>query len=177
MNSVCDRRLDIVAAYGLAIGAALGMAGTFVTHDPARQLLWGIDGVALVVATVLLAVKFVVAGRVFAAAGFLVFAIGEAIILAGTPAGLAGSVPSFGAGVALWAAGLVLTSWPREFPTWARLTGMVAAALFTVVSARIFWGAPLVPTARPLPFFAYPFLVATIIGWIMSLVARQRVPR
>jgi hypothetical protein len=40
--------LCIVAAIGLAVGSALGLAGTFVSHDSWRQELWAIDGVALV---------------------------------------------------------------------------------------------------------------------------------
>jgi hypothetical protein len=32
---------------------------------------------------------------------------------------------------------------------------------------------PLTPIARPLPFFAYPFLVLTFLGWIVAIV-RQR---
>ena len=31
-------------------------------------------------------------------------------------------------------------------------------------------GEQLLPTAAPLPFFAYPFLVMTFIGWIWSLL-------
>jgi hypothetical protein len=30
---------------------------------------------------------------------------------------------------------------------------------------RIFVGEPLTPLSRPLPFFAYPFLAATLFGW------------
>jgi hypothetical protein len=34
-----------------------------------------------------------------------------------------------------------------------------------VTSARLFAGAAVGPLASPLPFFAYPFLVATLLGW------------
>jgi hypothetical protein len=61
---------------------------------------------------------------------------------------------------------LLLTSIPKEFATWTRLVGSFAAILFIVTAARIFWGEQLLPTTRPLPFFGYPFLVATLAGWI-----------
>jgi hypothetical protein len=48
--------------------------------------------------------------------------------------------------------------------------GGVAACLFAVTAARIFAGEMLLPTARPLPFFAYPFLVATLLGWAWSML-------
>lgn len=38
---------------------------------------------------------------------------------------------------------------------------------------KIFWGEPLLPTSAPLPFYAYPFLVMTLISWIWSLL-RER---
>ncbi|WP_246683386.1 hypothetical protein [Mesorhizobium sp. B2-1-3A] len=43
---------------GLAIGGAFGLAGTFVASAPLRETLWKIDGVALVVATALLTMKY-----------------------------------------------------------------------------------------------------------------------
>ena len=49
---------DVIAAIGLAVGGVFGVAGTFVPQDAFRQTLWAIDGVALVVATALLTVKF-----------------------------------------------------------------------------------------------------------------------
>ncbi|MER9644736.1 hypothetical protein [Mesorhizobium sp. M0239] len=42
---------DTVAAIGLAIGGAFGLAGTFVERAELRETLWTINGVALVVAT------------------------------------------------------------------------------------------------------------------------------
>jgi len=166
---------DIVAAVCLAIGAVFGLSGTMVSHAPLRQAFWAIDGVGLVVASALLTMKYLRSGNDCVAAGFLVFAIGESLLVSGTAAGLAGSVPSFGGGVALWAVALLLTSIPREFALWVRLVGGVASLLFAVVAARIFWGEQLLPTASPLPFFAYPFLVMTLVGWIWALVRGEGV--
>ena len=130
----------------------------------------GIDGVGLVVATSLLTLRFFRRGNDCVAAGFLVFAIGEGAMLAGTGATLAQSVPSFAAGTALWSAALLLTSIPKEFAIWIRLIGVIGAVLFAITAARIFWGEQVLPTASPLPFFAYPFLVLTFIGWIWTLL-------
>ena len=169
-NPGSQRRLDLVAAVGLGIGAVFGLAGSLVAQASLRQAFWAIDGVALVVAAALLTVRFLRRGNDCVAAGFLVFAIGESLLVSGTAAGLAGSVPSFGGGVALWAAALLLTSIPREFATWVRLVGIAAALLFFIVAARIFWGEPLLPTSSPLPFFGYPFLVVTLAGWMWDLI-------
>jgi len=167
MNGGAREPLDIVAA----IGGAFGMAGTFVGPDALRQELWLVDGVALVVATALLAVKFMTGGgRDLVAAGFIVFVAGESLVLAGNAAGLQASVPSYGGGVALWAASLAMTSAPAVFPLWTRLTGVVAALLFAVTAALIAWGQPLLPTSTPLPTVGYPFLVLTFLGWIWRLL-------
>lgn len=172
MNASTPTRLDIVAAIGLGIGGLFGLAGTFVAQPALRQLFWGIDGVGLVVATTLMAIRYFRSGDDFVAAGFLVFAMGESLLVSGTAAGLEGSVPSFGGGVALWAAGLLLVSVPATLATWVRLAGVAAALCFAVVAARIFLGEVLLPTAAPLPFFAYPVLVLTFVGWIATLLKR-----
>jgi hypothetical protein len=161
--------LDVVAAIGLAVGGAFGVAGTFVAQDAIRQTLWAIDGVALVVAAALLAVKFARQGRDCVAAGFLVFLAGESLLLAGNAAGLSGSVPSFGGGVALWSASLAMTSAPPTFAPWTRIAGAVAAVLFAITAGVIAWGGPLLPTSAPLPTLGYPFLVITFAGWIWWL--------
>jgi hypothetical protein len=158
---------------GLALGAALGMAGTLVAADNVRAVLWAIDGTALVMATVLLALESFRDGKDLVAAGFLVYAMGEAVMLGGTAGSLTASVPAFAAGTALWAAGLAMTSVPKEFALWGRAAGCVAAVLFATVSLRIFWGDGLTPIARPLPYFAYPFLVLTFVGWGWRVAKRQ----
>jgi hypothetical protein len=162
--------INVVAAIGLALGGVFGMAGTMVAEQNLRAIFWGIDSVGLVVATALLALKFFRKGNDFVAAGFLVFAMGEAVLLSGTAASLADSVPSFAAGTALWSAALLLTGLPKTFPAWVRLASIVGATLFATTSARIFWGEQLLPTASPLPYFAYPFLVLTFAGWIWTLL-------
>jgi hypothetical protein len=170
MASEARRRYDIIAAIGLAIGGVFGIAGTFAPQAALRQELWLIDGVALIVATALLTVKFSREGHDGVAAGFLVFVAGESLILAGNAAGLEGSLPTYGAGVALWSASLVMTSAPPLFPIWGRLAGAVAAILFALTALLIAWGEPLLPTAAPLPALGYPFLVAAFAGWIWRLI-------
>ncbi|MCZ8543951.1 hypothetical protein OOJ09_07160 [Mesorhizobium qingshengii] len=166
--------LDIVAATGLAIGGAFGLAGTFVGSDALRETLWTIDGVALVVATALLTMKYQRLGNDCIAAGFLTFLAGESLLLAGNAAGLEASVPSYVGGISLWAAALVLVSAPKTFALWMRLTALVAALLFVVSACMILWGTPLLPTSSPLPAAGYPFLVLTFIGWIWTLLRPVR---
>jgi ubiquinone/menaquinone biosynthesis C-methylase UbiE len=65
---------------------------------------------------------------------------------------------------------LALISASRAFPFIARLLGFVTAIMFAATACQIFAGAQILPTSRPLPFFAYPFFVATFGGWIWTLV-------
>jgi len=162
--------LNILAAGGLALGGLLGLAGTMTAQPNLQALVWAIDGCALVMACALLALKFHQRGSEIVASGFLVFSIGEGVLLSGTAAQGVASIPSFGAGVALWATALLLISLPKQFPTWIRGVGLVASVLFLITAARVFWGEPVLPTASPLPFFAYPFLVITFAGWIWTLL-------
>jgi uncharacterized membrane protein (UPF0136 family) len=173
MNREDSRALDVVAAAGLALGAVFGIAGTLVESAQIRQAFWAVDGIGIIVATVLLAVRFLRTRHDCVAAGFLVFAIGESLLLSGTAAGLVGSVPSFGAGVALWSTALLMTSLPRVFRTWIRLVGCVAALLFAITAGRIFWGETLLPTAAPLPSLGYPLLVLTFAGWIWTVLKER----
>ena len=100
-----------------------------------------------------------------AAAGFLAFVAGETLIVGGAAMDFADSGPLFAAGAGLWAASLALVSAPRLMPAWVRGVALIAAALFAVVAAQMFLGRALTPLSRPLPFFGYPFLVATLLGW------------
>jgi len=129
--------------------------------------------VGLVVATSLLTLKFFRAGADIVAAGFLVFAIGEGVLLSGTAADSQGSVPAFAAGTALWAAALVRISAPTRLHGALRLVGGVTALLFAITSARIYAGESLVPTSSPLPFLAYPLLVAKLLGWVWMLMREE----
>lgn len=169
-NPTATRKLNFVAAAGLAVGSVFGLAGTLVTDRYLQATLWGIDSIGLVTAAALLTVKFLSKGCDVIAAGFLVFAIGESVMLSGTAAGLAGSVPSFAAGTALWATALALVSIPNEFVAWVRFVGVGSAIFFAITSAKIYWGEPLLPTSSPLPLFGYPLLVTTIVGWIAYLL-------
>ncbi len=165
-----DKSLRILASIGLGVGGVLGMAGTFAPSGSLRGLAWGIDGIALVMACSLLTLRFFKMGQEIVAAGFLVFAMGESLLVSGAALDLAQSAPSFGGGVGLWAAGLALISIPRVFPMLVRLLGLVAALLFAATACRIFAGAQITALSQPLPFFAYPVLVATFVGWIVMIL-------
>ena len=89
---------------------------------------------------------------------------------------LAASTPSFGAGIGLWALALVLISVPRVFPSVVRAFGLLAAVLFAATALQIFAGAQITPITSPLPFHAYPVLVATMGGWIWTLLKVEGVP-
>ncbi|MBS0395173.1 MAG: hypothetical protein JSR54_11140 [Proteobacteria bacterium] len=155
----------LLTAGGLVIGAVLGMAGTFAPSASLRGLLWGLDGIALIVATALLAIHHLRRGNNIVAAGFLVFVAGETLVLSGAAMDLAASSPGFAAGVGLWAASLALVSGPNVLPSWLRVVGTVAALLFAAVAVQVFVGRTLTPLSQPLPFFAYPFLAVTLFGW------------
>lgn len=160
-----DPRLRLVASIGLIIGGVLGMAGTFVPYASLRALLWGLDGIALIVATALLTIHHFRRGSEFVAVGFLIFVAGETLILASAAMDLMATGPVFAGGVSLWAASLILISAPNVMPSWVRVAAVIAALLFAVVAVQIFIGSALTPLSQPLPFFAYPFLAATLFGW------------
>ena len=158
-------RQNLIAPIGLVVGAVLGMAGTFVPSASLRGLAWGLDGISLIVASALLTVHYFRREDDLVAAGFMVFMVGETLVVSGAAMDLATSAPLFGAGVGLWAASLILISATSVMPVFARCAGFVAALLFTIVALQIFAGRPLTPLSQPLPFFAYPFLVATLLSW------------
>jgi hypothetical protein len=154
----------VIAPACLVIGSLFGMAGTFAPA-PLRGLAWGLDGTALIVATAILAVHHLRRGNETVAAGFLVFLVAEALIVSGSAMDLTASAPIFAAGAGLWAASLVLVSLASFMPFPVRVLGLIAAVLFAVVAVQIYMARPLTALTQPLPFFAYPFLVATLIGW------------
>jgi hypothetical protein len=164
-----NESLKLLASICLVVGGALGIAGTFAPSDALRGLAWGVDGVSLVTAGSVLTLVFFRGGLDLVASGFLVFTVGQGLILSTAPMSLTAGVPEFGSGAALWAAGLTLVSLPKVFPLAVRLLGLIAAILFAIVAVRILLGDEVLATASPLPFFAYPFLVATMIGWVWAL--------
>jgi hypothetical protein len=67
--------------------------------------------------------------------------------------------------VRVWSAALALVSASPILPAVVRITGGVAAVLFAMTAIPIMTGATLTPHSEPLPFYAYPFLAFTLIGW------------
>jgi len=160
-----EERLLPVASAGLVIGALLGMAGSFVPSAELRGLAWSADGTALIVASALLVAYHLRRGDAQLAAAFLVFLAGETLIVSGSGVELAASAPTFSAGAGLWSASLVLVSTSRVIPLLVRVTGAIAAVLLAITAAGILTGMGFTPLSEPLPFYAYPFLAVTLVGW------------
>jgi hypothetical protein len=167
-------RPSFIAPLCLIIGSLLGLAGSLATSTSLRGLAWGVDGAALVVGAALLAVHFIRDGQDVLAAGFLVFIAGQALVVSGSAMSLEASGPSFAAGAALWASALVLISTPNVMPLSVRALGFVAALLFAATALQVFAGRSLTPLTEPLPFFAYPFLVFTLLGWAWWCLRAQQ---
>lgn len=164
-----DQGVRRLASAGLATGGVFGIAGTFA-GAAARAVAWGIDGLALVLATSLLTIWLIRKGQDLAATGFLVFLCGQVLVSSTSAMDVREAAPVFGAGVGLWSLGVVLISSANVFPSIVRAVGFLAAALFAVVAFRIFTGGQVTALTKPLPFYAYPVLVATMGGWIWTLL-------
>lgn len=162
---MAEQSSRLISSGGLVVGSILGMVGTFTPSVPVRGVLWGLDGITLVVATALLTIHHFRKGNDVVAAGFLVYVAGQALILSSAAMELSASGPVLGAGAGLWAASLFLLSAPRVAALWVRVVGVVAGVLFLVVALRLFMGQALTALSEPFPFYAYPFLVASLVGW------------
>jgi hypothetical protein len=160
-----NQRPSDIAPVCLVLGALLGLAGSFAPSASLRGIAWGLDGTLLVVAGAVLAVHCLRRDLDLVAAGFLVFIAGQTLVVSGSAMSLEASSPLFAAGAALWSAALVMISVPRVMPIFARVTGPLAALLFAATALQIFAGRPLTPLSEPLPFFAYPVFVLTLLGW------------
>ena len=160
-----DQVSRFVSTGGLVLGSALGMAGTFTSSAHVRDLLWGLDGVALIIAAVFLAIHYLREGCDILAAGFMIFVVGQTLILSCAAMDLVIGAPVFGAGASLWAASLLILSMPHIVPLWLRIIGGIAGLLFSIVALQIFTGQMITPLSKPLPFFAYPVFVAALLGW------------
>ena len=164
-----EKQTKAIASVGLFIGGLFGMIGCFAPSQSIRNLAWGLDGVSLIVATTLLTIYYFRKEYDALAAGFLIFAVGEGLILSSNAADLNEDLSSFCAGISLWAASLILISFQNKFSKLVRLTGFIAAVLFTIVSVQIYMGASINGLTQPFPFYAYPFFVLTIFGWGWNL--------
>jgi hypothetical protein len=164
MLSTGHTRLNTVAVIGLALGAVFGMAGTIVTQPTLQNTLWGIDSVGLIMATALMTLKFFRKG---------VFAIGESVNFRGPQR--VWSEVSLHSLQALPYGLLPFCSlaFLKSSQSGVRLLGITTSILFAITAARSFWGEQLLPTSSPLPFFGYPFLVATFVAWIWTLLKEK----
>ena len=151
------------------------MAGSVVPSDTFRNLAWAIDSAALILTGALLTVYYFRIGYDMVAAGFIVFSIAQSIVFSSCATSINDQIPSFGVGLLMWAVSIATISFQKVFPVFVRITGMIAAILFTTVAIRVFTGEQLNALAKPLPFFAYPFYAATLVGWAWTLLKKHSV--
>ena len=109
------------------------------------------------------------------AAGFIIFAIGESLVLSSSGFDLDANAFTFGSGTGLWAASLFVISLQKTYTLFIRITGLLAAVLFSMVAFHIFNGNHLNALTRPLPFYAYPVFVITIFGWAWFPLKQVRI--
>ena len=176
------RPLNLLAAIGLVIGAKSSAWSAAWSHKTTlRSAAWGLDGTAMgIVAGSFWRSAFFPEGKQFdaIAAGFLVYAIGEAVMLGSTAASLETSIPAFAAGVA----SLVGWAFPHQFPQCIRhldahrressqpfCLRSLLRVYFRAIRSRLSPG--------QLPYFAYPILVITFIGWIVEPVHHRIMQR
>jgi hypothetical protein len=168
-----ERSIVITAATGLFVGCLLGMAGSVVPIDTFRNLTWATGSAGIILASVLLTVFYFRKGYDTMAAGFIILAIGESMVFSSSATNLDDNFSSFGAGSLLWALAIGVLSLQKLFPLWVRFTGIIGAILFAAASILILTGQHVNPLTKPLPFLAYPFYAATLIGWAWSLLTKH----
>ncbi|MEO5893504.1 MAG: hypothetical protein ABIQ31_24840 [Ferruginibacter sp.] len=161
------------AAAGLLTGCILGMIGSVVPSDLARNMLWAIDSCGLILAATLLALYFFRNEHDITAAGFFIFAIAESIVFFSCAGDLTNNIPAFGTGVCLWALSIGVISTQRAFPLLIRATGTISSVLFFIVAFLIFTGHAITALTKPLPFFAYPFYATTLAGWAWTMLYKK----
>jgi hypothetical protein len=144
-------RPSTIAPVCLVVGALFGLAGSFAPSASLRGLAWGIDGTALIGGAALLAVHCLRKDYPSVSAGFLVFIAGQTLVLSGSAMTLDASSPLFAAGAALWAAALALISTAKVMPLAVRVSGGIAALMFSLTALQVFAGRGLTPLSEPLP--------------------------
>ena len=169
-----NRTTNFLASIGLAVGAIFGVSGSVITEPTLQIALYEISSIGLLVACVLLAIKFIRQKNDFIGTGFLLFAIGEAVMSAGVALGQMEGQASFGAGMALYVPALLFISIPKGFPLWTRITGVAASIPFTIAASTIFLGGQAL-SSSPVVGAGYGLLVLTNIGWILTLIKEKEV--
>ncbi len=151
------------------LGCIFGIAGSVVPSDNFRNLAWAIDSAGLMLAGVLLAFYYFRKGQDLVSGGFALFSMAQGMVFVSCATAVDNNISGFAAGSFMWAVSIGFISFQKEFPLFTRITGCIAALLFAVSSIQILTGHPLTPLSQPLPFIAYPFYAATLIGWVITL--------
>ena len=171
MSSSADRPLDYIAAGGLLVGAVFGLAGTFVASPDApgqpvgdrQRCLGGGDQSA---GPEILPSR----SRHTSPPAFWSLRSARACCCRERPPDPRPVCRPSPRGRRSGPRRSPSSVHRRQLPWWVRALGGVGACMFAITAGRIYAGEALLPTSSPLPFFAYPFLVATLLGWAWVLL-------
>ena len=166
MNSPTLTRLAIL---GLLLGCVLGIAGSAATSNSFRNLAWAVDSAGLMMAGILLSIFYFRKALDLVAGGFALFSLAQAMVFLSCATALDNNIPGFAAGSFMWAVSIGFISTQNVFPLFVRITGCIAALLFGIAAVQLFTGQLLNPLSQPLPFIAYPFYAATLLGWAFTI--------
>lgn len=172
-NNQNSSQLINITALGFALGVVFGISGSSVKDPVTQALFYEISSLGLIVATVLMTLKFNRSGKELLAAGFLVFALGEVAMNVGVaPMASEISMGSFGAGMALYVPAFLLICLPKGMPVYVRISGALCTIPFAIAGTKIFLGHE-VPSTSLYPSIGYALLSLTFIGIIYALIKRK----
>ena len=165
-------RYNLIASIGLIIGAVFGIAGGMLTDAHMQACAYEISSIGLIYASAMLCILYLRQSQDVLAAGWLLMCIGEAAMSTGTGGGQPFSQPMFAAGMGIYLPALLMISIPAVYPLWSRISGLIAAGLFTITAGLIYSGTEVLST-HTLPTMAYTLLTIGMIGYIMTLLKKD----
>ena len=163
----------ILISVGLAIGAVLGLGGSFLPAGPPQNIALVLSSLGLIMGSALFAAWFAGRGHSIVAVGFALLALAESISFSGIF--LVASAPTFpgaytfAAGVALYAVALPLASVPSAFPLWTRIVGTLAAIPFAAHALLWLLGRSPAPSG-PLASIGYVLFTVATVGWMITVL-------
>lgn len=158
--------MRLIVTVGFAIGALLGMGGSFLPPGDLQHNAWFVSSAGLVVGLVLLAGRMTTEGRDQTAAGLVVLALAEVVLM--TMAGSMRPETVFAHGVGLYVPGFLLVAASDRYPVWVRVVNVLTAVAFAAHWVLHVTGGH-APVNGPAAGVGYGLFVASLVGWTVDV--------